>query len=324
MFSLIFTMGFRSPYVGVDDFNYMRIYDNVNHLSTAQYYQQNVTEPGYYILNKLVYLVFDDFQWLIIIVTFFTVFCFYKALAYEIENISLAMAVFIFATTQYFYYFGIVRLGIAVAIISVAYRYIIRNQKKKFLLLVLLATLFHYSALFSLILLFARPNYLKGIKKDRILKLAIIVPISFIFIKFFIYPFVVTDRYSNYMESSDVISLGFITSMPFFILSLIFFSRLDNKFRNYNFYVLLYSIKLFTEIFSPLVGIGRMVWYVNLSLSFLLPGIIKNSTDRLSKFLVFVLTILFCVVYAYTSYFGDSSRGDFMLPYKTFFFDNLK
>lgn len=272
---LIFIMGFRSPYVGVDDFNYLSVYNKINSLSLFQYYPTNITEPGYYLLNRLVYLIFDDFQWVIVSATAITIFFFYKAIEYEIKNISLPLAIFIFSMTQYFYYFGIVRLGIAVSIIVFAYRYITEGKKKKFIFLVLIATLFHYSALFALVLLFIKPITQKKIKKDKIFKMALLIPLAFLSVKILIYPLITTNKYSSYAESTQYFSYEFIQTLPFLFLFLLYFNKLDERFKNYDFYVILYVIKLLTEMFAPIIGIGRMVWYINLSLCFLLPATIR-------------------------------------------------
>jgi hypothetical protein len=318
---LIFVMGFRANTVGVDDLNYLRGYNTANSLDVFHYYQSHVTEPGFYLLYRLVYFLFNDFQWLIILTSAITVFCFYKALAYETENISLALAVFIFSTTQYFYYFGIIRLGLAVSIIAFAYRYILENKKKKYILMILLATMFHYSALFALVLLFIKQDRNRKFKRSTIIKLALIIPAAFYSVRLFVYPFITASRYQKYIESSGVISSSFISAIPFFILFLLQYNKFTAINRNYQFYFFLFLIKVVTEMFAPIVGIGRMVWYVNLSLCFLLPATIRINKDHMIRLIILVLTILYCVVYSYYAYFGNSFRGGYMLPYRSIFFD---
>ncbi len=233
---LIFVMGFRANSVGVDDLNYLRGYNIANSVDIFQYYKEHVTEPGFYLLYKLVYYVFNDFQWLIILTSTFTIFCFYKAFEYEIENISLPLAVFIFSTTQYFYYFGIIRLGLAVAIIVFAYRYILENKKKRYILMVLLATLFHYSALFALVLLFIKKDKYNKFKRNTVVKLVLIIPVAFYYVRLFIYPFITASKYQKYIASSQIISLGFITSIPLFILFLFHYNKFITYNKNYQFY----------------------------------------------------------------------------------------
>ncbi|SDO05827.1 EpsG family protein [Alkalicoccus daliensis] len=317
---LILVMGLRSPSIGVDDLNYLRSYVYANSVGLGQYYQTYTTEPGFYILNRIIYVIFDDFQWLIIITSAFTVYCFYKIFANQIGNASLPLIVFMFATTQYFYYFGIIRLGLAVSIILLAYQFILNNNKTKYIIMVLLATMFHYSALFALILLFINIDYKKNIKSSSLLKLIVILPIALISIRLLVYPFITASRYQNYIETIGIINVGFITIIPFLILFLLHYNKFQhNKF--YNFYFALFIIYVTTDMFSPIIGIGRMIWYVNISFIFLMAATIKVNKDYAMKFLFLILFIIYCIIYSYFAYFGDSHRGMFMIPYENILFE---
>ncbi len=319
---LIFIMGFREYTIGVDGANYIRGYNIANSVSFGEYYTNRVTEPGFYILYRLVYFIFNDYQWLFISTAIITIACFYKAFSYEIDNISLGLAVFIFASTQYFYYFGIMRMGIAVSIVAVAYRYIIQNEKKKYIWMILLATMFHYSALFALAAMFIKPNQITNrFKNSTLIKIMILIPLGFYGVRFLIYPLIDASRYQGYIDSTGSISLGFLTSsLPFLILFSFFYNKLVAKNKSYQFYFFLFIIKLFTEIFAPVIGIGRMVWYVNISLCYLLPASIRVNRDQMIKLLVLIFIIFYAVVYSYYAYFGDSFRGGYMLPYENVFF----
>ena len=319
---LIFIMGFREYTIGVDGASYIRGYNIANSMSFIDYYSSFTTEPGFYLLYRLVYFIFNDYQWLFIITAAITIACFYKAFSYEIDNISLGLAVFIFASTNYFYYFGIMRMGVAVSIVAVAYRYILQNEKKKYIWMVLLATLFHYSAPFALAALFIKPNQITNrFKNSTLIKIMILIPLGFYGVRYLIYPFISASRYQRYIDSTGTISLGFLTSsLPFLIIFLFFYNRLVVKSENYQFYFFLFIIKLFTEIFAPIIGIGRMVWYVNISLCFLLPATLRVNKDHMIKLGIIIFIILYCVIYSNYAYFGESFRGQFMLPYENVFF----
>ena len=321
MLPLIFIMGFRDLSIGVDGYSYLSGYNYANSTSILHYYKTSITEPGFYLLYRIAYQL-GDFQWLLILVTIITICFFYKALSYEINNINFPLIIFIFATTQYFYYFGIMRMGIAVSIIAFSYRYIIENNKKRFIFFACLATMFHYSSLFAMLLLFLTKNKENYFKSKNLLKIAIVIPVAFIFVKFFIFPFITASRYQNYIESSEVIGLGFINILPLLGLFALHFNKLSKYSDNLKFYFLLFVIKVVTEIFAPIIGIGRMVWYVNLSICFLFPAIIKVNTDKGIKIILLVLTILYCLVYSYFAYFGESFRGQYMIPYKNIFWNS--
>src|SRR5699024_10545564 len=64
---LILFMGLRKPGIGVDDFNYLRIFNTINQVDFFDYYSSASTEIGYYLLNRVIFLFHGDFQSLIFI-----------------------------------------------------------------------------------------------------------------------------------------------------------------------------------------------------------------------------------------------------------------
>lgn len=316
---LIFIMGFRAQ-TAVDDGNYLRIYNEVAEKNIIEFYQTRTTEPFYVLLNYFVKFVFDDFQWVIIITSAIMIACFYWAISYEFGKISLGLAVFIFATTQYFYYFGIIRLGIAVSIIVVAYRFIIENKKSKYIFMVLLATMFHYSALFALIMVVVKIDRLARLKQGTFAKIFLAIPIAFFLVRLLAAPFL-SERYSKYFASDNFISFGFINLLPFLLLYMLDYKKLRSLGVNYEYYFVMFYITIITEAFAPIIGIGRMIWYFSLSNAFLLPGVIRVNKEITLKFLLVLLTIGYCVFYSYIAYFGVSDRSPYMLPYRNVFFE---
>lgn len=320
---LIFVMGFREVGVGLDDLNYLRLYNRVvNSSNILDYYRTNVIEPGFYFLCRLVHYIFADFQWVIILTSIITIFYFYKAIEYEIENIPLGLAVFIFSTTQYFYYFGILRLGVAVSLIGFAYRYILENKNGKYIFMILLAALFHYSAAIALLLLFL--NYFRGKfyknKKSIMFQIILITLISFCMIKWCVYPFVTASRYQRYIYSSGFMSKTILNEIPLLILSWAYYNKSKTINKRYPFYFFLFFIKLVVEMLSPIVGTARFFWYFSLGLCFLLPSIVKMNENWFERFGMLILVVFYCLVYSYYAYFGNSYSGLFMLPYRNVFF----
>jgi hypothetical protein len=315
---LIFVMGFRAQ-TAVDDQNYLAGYNFINSMSIVDYYKYRATEPLFVLLNYFVKYVFNDFQWLLIITSAATIFFFFKAISYENENISLPFAVFIFSLTQYFYYFGILRLGLAASLIAYGYRFVIEHKRKKFIFIVILSTLFHYSALFALIFLLYRRYQSTNIKLSTLWIITITIPVAFYFVRI-ISPYL-SERYHQYFQSEAGISLGFIEQLPLLVLFLLNYKKLKEINHNNEFYFMLFFIRIITEVFTPIIGIGRMIWYVALSSCFLLPASIKVTNSYFGKYMLFSLTILYCIYYSYFAYFGDSFRSVYMLPYRNIFFN---
>jgi hypothetical protein len=318
---LIFIMGFRKDNVGVDDLNYFRNYNIANSMSLSDYYNIYLTEPGFYLLYRLVKIIFDDFQWLIIITTTITIVFFYKGFSNYIEHVSLSLVILIFGFTQYFYFFGIIRLGLAVAIIVSSLNYIYTQRKKTYVLMVITAAFFHYSAFFAFVFLFIKPNKEFNFKRKTIRKLIFIVPFLFVAVRLIIYPVLGGTKYENYINSSGFLDLGFVSLIPFLILFLLNFVKLKNYSNKNQFYFLVFILNILTDMFSPIIGIGRMLWYTNISIIYLLPATLRVNKHIAIKFLLIIVILMYCLVYSYNAYFGQSFRSSFMLPYKNIFFE---
>lgn len=317
MIVLVGTLGFRDKSVGVDGFNYYNNYLIANSLDIVSYYQEYITEPGFYLLYRISYLL-GDFQWLFILTAIITLYFFYKALAHESSKINFALAIFIFSTTQYFYYFGIMRMGIAVSIIAFSYQYIIKGNNKKFILFVLLALLFHYSAAFALFVIFFTKNKKDIYKKNNLIKIVLGIPLLFVAIRYLLFPILTIDRYESYVESTGIFSLGFINTLPLLVLFILYYNKFVEYGKYYQFFLFLLIVKVMTEAFAPLIGIGRMVWYLNISICILFPLIIQMQKNKSIKMILISIAVLYCLIYSFNAYFGNSFRGFYMLPYHLF------
>jgi hypothetical protein len=317
---LIFVMGFREIGIGVDDFNYLRNYNIANNLDIISYYTQYSSEPGFYLLYRLVDFIFGDFQWLIIITSTLTICLFYSGFKKLNSHTSLAFVIFTFGMTQYFYYFGILKLGLAVSIIVASYNLIYKEKKLKFILLVFIAAMFHYSALFGLIMLFIKKDNKHYNFRTIMFKLFFTIPIAFITLRLLIYPLLVNTKYSDYIENFSIVDISVLLSIPFIFLFLLNYKKL--KFDNSKnvFYLLLYVMYIITEMFAPIMGTGRVVWYLKPSLSIMLSATLKVNNSTLEKYVYIIAIILYSLIYAYYAYFGESFRGDYMLPYKNILF----
>jgi hypothetical protein len=314
---LIFVMGFRAQ-TAVDDMNYLRGYLEITSMPINEYYEFRKTEPLFVLLNYFTKFIFDDYQWLIVISTIITIYFFYKALSYELDKISYPLAIFIFSLSHYFYFFGILKLGLAASIIAFGYRYILKEKRYIFVLIVLIAFLFHYSALFALILLFYKTDSYKRIKKNTLIKITTIILLAF-FVLRLLSPYLLV-KYQSYFDSSVSFDLGFVNLLPFLLIFLFNHKKLRNLNPNNELYLMLFFISFIIQVLSPIIGTGRMVWYVSLSNAFLLPAVIRVNKSYFVKYLYFVMIIGYYAIYSYYAYFGDSYRSSFMLPYENIFF----
>ena len=182
MLTLSFTMGLRTIGVGVDDKSYERIFIEIKNNNFITLFLETKMEIGYLLLNQIFAFFTNDFQVVLYFITLITLAFYYKAIEYERKNVNYFLLVFLFGTIMYLYFFGIIRLFIATGIVAYAYRFIFEKNTKKYIKWVIIASLFHYSALFALIFI-----YFSTEKKEKtrsisklVLITAIVLPIVMI------------------------------------------------------------------------------------------------------------------------------------------------
>lgn len=146
--------------VGLDFFNYYDGYveQNVAEMSWDKY------EPGFALLNKMLHCLQLPTFFLFMSIAFLQIFFFYKV--FEDKPYMLSIGVFfLFTMGQVFGMMNIMRHFIAAMIVLSGFRYAFyKTTVWKFILCVICAALFHYSAVITLPValfsLFIRPTFL--------------------------------------------------------------------------------------------------------------------------------------------------------------------
>lgn len=75
------------------------------------------------------------------------------------------------------------------------------------------------------------------------------------------------------------------------------------------------------ELFSPLIGIGRTIWYFRISAIQLISKILKVSKFKSNKTTILIFSLLISTIYANYVYFDSdfSNRENFLYPYTNVF-----
>lgn len=140
-------MAFKAESVGTDTANYINMFnDSGTHL---QIDHESRIEFGYQYTVILLNKYFGDHQSLFIFSAFFICFSLYKFIIRTATNHALALFFFV---TLGFFQFSIsgIRQALAIAISLFAFKYIQEKKLIKYTTIVVLAALFHKSALFCL------------------------------------------------------------------------------------------------------------------------------------------------------------------------------
>lgn len=282
---LTIVIGCRKSGVGVDDWQYELIYKRtLEHGPIAEFIQEKM-EPGYLLLNYIVGIFTSDFQVFLFIISLISILFYYKAIEYERKNVNLFLTVFLFGTIMYLYFFGIIRLFLASSIIAYALRFVFEKNSKKFILFTLLATSIHYSAIFMLFLLyFSTEQYDKPRKTRNIILLVIVgMPALIFLVTHFIFP-IMGQRYAYYLTVSEfTISLDQFDKIPIVLLALIFYNQIKSINSNIRIYIVMCALTSVVSVYSTVVDIGRIQWYLNFSICILLP-LIARGMNKLEKY----------------------------------------
>ena len=220
-----------------------------------------------------------------------------------------------FLTYQYFLSMNIIRQMIAMVIVFVGLKYLFEKRYVEFILVVGMATLFHYSALLYLLLIpFAM---LKIDFKNSIVFFAL----SIVFVQFLKAPIVsLIERtpYALYLyiDNEFQVSVLFILINIFAYLVMgLYYNKKNARyqlFMNIQMAILLLSV---VQSIFPLMG--RVIQFFSFFRFIIIPEISVNIRNKKIRLLFDLVMITFYFVHCLYSLIVKN--GDNVLPYKTFF-----
>lgn len=307
--------------IGTDFNNYSDIFHNFfnRYYGFADAVSNSRFEPGWVSLNFLVKYIFNDAQYLFIISALLTWVFGFKAIYDNKDRISVGIAVLILFCTLYNMSFNIVRQVLAVSIIMLAIKPMLEQRKWKYLLIVLFASSFHFTALIFL------PSYWVVNSKtgNRGLLKKIIIPLFFIgFVMFFRQIFsLITNieflsTYSNYdLGYRGFAKQDFILKLPAIILILINTKKIkinNNLMHKLSILFLIGAILTFLRSYAPYIN--RVALFFDVTQVFVLSAIVKVQTNKYEKFLYTYIIVIYYLGW-FTYYFLLSGRHG-TIPYQ--------
>lgn len=147
---VVIFQGFRAFNVGTDLKTYISAFSEIGETTFENLMFQNF-EPGYVILNKILYKIgINERQFLIIIASIIQIPIFITIYKYS-EN-PLISILWYFSFGNFIMTFSGLRQSIAMSLCFAAYQFIKNKNLFKFFFTIIFATIFHKSAMFCLIL----------------------------------------------------------------------------------------------------------------------------------------------------------------------------
>lgn len=291
-------------------------------------------ELGYVFFCKILSYISTDPQILIIVSSLITIPIYGIFIYRNSKNVAVSTTLYIFLNL-FFMSLNIVRQEIAVAIVLIAYEYLIKGKNIKFILLIILATLFHSSAILCLcFMLFYKYNF----TRKTLLISIVILGILSIFYKQFLLIFSDISSilgidnnksYSTYLENETygvgIINLNSISTIVFALMAylmtyyyLVYLNGKGNskKLNLWMFCTMAYFI--IATVSTKMVIIGRLSYYFLPFLLLIIPEAIQVSKVKNNKVLIYTMLYGFIIakyIYIFV-YLADILFG--VMPYEFF------
>ncbi len=235
------------------------------------------------------------------------------------EKNSLSITILIFFLTMYCVSFNLMRQSIAIAICILAYYYFNNKHKNQAYFLVIIASLFHKTALIVIVALFINWMIKSKIKYKSFLMFLTIV--CLIFSGLFMDKIVMLTSYSKYLNLSNFMrsfSWGSILKIIFWIvLGILSYNKgVDKEHKQDTLIAIMFAIiSLVLTITSfKIPGTGRLGYYFTDLFYFIIIFEIPRSFKQRKTILFFVVSILALLWWKMTAVENDISRVN---PYKS-------
>lgn len=291
-------------------------------------------ELGYVIINHLVRELTVNYTILLLICNFISLFLIYKFMEKYIKNRLISMSLFY---SYYFIinYFGANRRIIAIGLLFYSIRYIIERKKYKFVICVILAILFHRTAILFFPAYFISRNRYSN--KKYIISFILFFMIGQLGLIEYVFQFILSkiyfgntmfrkfEFYVNFGQGHtnySIISKTMAILKRSFLLMICFIyrERGEKEDKNYNLYLNIYFISIliyiifnnFGEIFKTISIYYSIVEIALISIIFL------SEKRKWHKIFIFFILIIFMLIQLNSSLSGFY---DLYIPYGNVIFE---
>lgn len=302
--------------IGSDYFNYQRIYEEYI------LFGESTLEWGYLMLMRFSDWMFKSYDGLVFLCAFLSVIIImYWTLKYaQLKHIPLALLVLLAMNMGI--WFNTMRQGIAISLCAIALICVKKSKFIGFLILVVLASLMHTTALILL------PCYFLLNHKNKktpmvfvVAKLLVIAGLIFAFVYFYEQISIENDlRFSGYYDTEEGGTTPWFLIFSIFIIlpELFCMPRVlqkDSKNIIYLFWIILEVI--FFIIGLNVAFVFRIAEYFSVVHILLIPEIIMSSKSRATHYLLRIYYVVLFVIYFWLLYiyFGYSH----IVPYEAIF-----
>ena len=283
--------GMRDISIGTDTKNYVAMH------TTGKWVAENI-EFALPIISHATHIFTNKYFVFLIILSIISIIGIIDVLKKNDFNIEIFIYLYI-TSFCYIYSTSATRFFCAFSIIMLSFKYIIENKKLKAILIILLAMLFHTSAIIFIPIIFiTRFKFTKRNLTIFFISLAVATIMIEVFGSYF-FNIGMFQKYSYIEEATNTqIGPSIIINSILLMVSLLFYNKITDYKGEYEF-----SIKmLIISMFIDLIGIAyRAIWYFRFPAWFIIPIILVNirKTDKKTYLALYALTIIMYGCYYY-------------------------
>ncbi|MCD7789963.1 MAG: EpsG family protein [Bacteroides thetaiotaomicron] len=270
--------GLRSVSVGTDNTVYSYAFSKIASMaSPVQAISEGQFEPLYNLLCYIVSRFSTDYHWMCFASEFITMFFIVMALKHYRNEIPIYVSLLVYLFCQYCNFLNLVRQGIAISICLFALRYAFERKPIPYICLIIVAALFHNSALIALFIyvIFRIVDKDYSFLKQGVLLLVCIVAIqgtTFI-VNNLISIGILPDKYTEYIGTGVTFSLFHtVVRLPVLLTATLFYRPLVDQVPKYRYlYILLWIEIIVVQLSSVFDPAYRMSLYFNIATFLIIP-----------------------------------------------------
>lgn len=316
-FVLTVLSAIRGKDVGIDTHLYYNFYKNVTGFDYAQLLDVRY-EIGFSIVCKILNNIFKNPQFLLFISSIFINYAVFRFIYKNSDNVYISTLLYV-TFNLYFSTMNIMRQSIAMAIVLLGYEYLKNDKNVKFILTVFAASLFHTSALVSLIMIF-----LKKLKVSRKNVLSFLIISIFMFVfgePIFEYLANISPRLQEYVGTNFAKGNYFAALINFLIYVFVFLYGLlyiNSKNDNKNLFGIISVLPVIASLSMKVKIFERIIPYFSIFIIIWIPYFISKSNNYKKRTsMILSLNILFIAYWIITMAYRPEWYG--VLPYVTMY-----
>ncbi|GEL15468.1 EpsG family protein [Pediococcus cellicola] len=306
---LLFILGFRNYTVGSDTPTYVNLYNSIGTfpIHWSDFFSSRF-EIGFLKYLSFLHLFSTNYVIMLFTSAFIFLFCWFWSIKKLSTNIFLSFAIF-FGLRIFTFAMTNLRQTLAMGLVLVSYLLFVKGKKFLAVIMVIIATTFHISAI--VFLLYYLISSVKLTVKVEI-ALAVVTVIALSLFQTITESFSqIFSRFESYTEAGmtqGTDKLSIVVNICILILIFIFmqvinysYQKNDKSLQNFDFEnsynMIIFIGILFSIISLKFVMISRLVYYFSMFSVFSLPNALKKIKDKLLQSTLVIILFLFFMAY---------------------------